>query len=230
MDEARIPPQFIKARRVATIPDVARGHKRVQHENRRRSPTLRARKKIGTRDVVRWKLCIDRTLPCNGSARPIGDYGRNFCAVRRGVIVLGGELLARRHIVIHFLTTARVQMMTRLKQIDRRAHEQIDTARRKAEELVVSTALCRRVLTSKSRTPRQSGVATFHTLSGRMRQIVFGQRKFFTQFGIKTSECGGEFAFNAFACREFLQSWERGNGIAKSDPNGRAPQWQPSLL
>src|SRR5882724_6783226 len=134
VDEARIPSQFIKARRVAAIPDMARGHERVQHENRRRPPALRARKEIGTRDVVRWKLRIDRTLPCNGSAAPIGDYGRNFGAVGHGVIVFGGELLARRHIMLHFFTTPRVQMVTRLKQIDRRAHDQIDTARGKTTQ------------------------------------------------------------------------------------------------
>src|SRR5260370_24728885 len=134
--EARIPTEFVKARGVTTIPDVACRHERGQHENRRRTPALRAWKKVGTGDVVCWKLCIDRTLPCNGSAGPIGDYGRNFCAVRHGVIVFGGELLARRHIVLHSLPTARVQMVTRLKQIYRPAHEQIETARGKTSQSV----------------------------------------------------------------------------------------------
>src|SRR6266487_6272260 len=134
--EARIPTEFVKARSVTTIPDVAGRHERVQHEDRRRSPASPARKKIGARDVVLGEICIDRAGPCDCGASPPAGYSRNFSAVWNGVKLLGRERLARRHVALHFLTTARVQMMTQLKQIYRRAHEQIDAARSKTPQPV----------------------------------------------------------------------------------------------
>src|SRR6266581_1636200 len=134
--EARIPTEFVKASSVTTIPDMAGRHECVQHEDGRRSPASPAQKKIGTRDVVGGKICIDRAGPCDYSATPSAGCSRNFSAVWNGVKLLGGERLARCHVALHFLATARMQMMTRLNQIYRRTHEQIDAARSKAPQRV----------------------------------------------------------------------------------------------
>src|SRR5436309_8597663 len=236
--EARVRTEFVKARSVKTIPDMARRHARVQHEDSRRSPASREWKKIGTRDVVRGKICIDRAGPCDCSASPSAGYSRNFSTVWNGVKLLGGERLARRHIALHFLTTARVQMMTRLKQIYRRAHEQIDAARSKTPQSVpVGFSTKHTKITKRNRgfLNRLFFVSfvilvvddmvrfLMHSLFWWMRKIVRCERKLFAQLRVQNFERAGQFVLDACARGRFSEIGKMRNRIAEGDPDRRAP-------
>src|SRR6266550_7612008 len=138
VDEARIPAEFVKTRSTAAIPNVTRGHERVQHEKRRCIPAVWAWEEIRARDIVGRKICNDRAAPGNCWAGSIADCTCNFSAVWHGVKILSCELFARRHITCHVIATPRVQPMARLEQIYRRAHKQIDAARGETPELASS--------------------------------------------------------------------------------------------
>src|SRR6266478_10132271 len=57
VDEARIPAEFVKTRSTAAIPNVTRGHERVQHENRRCIPAAWGWEEIRARGIVGGKIC-----------------------------------------------------------------------------------------------------------------------------------------------------------------------------
>src|SRR6266496_4109627 len=81
VDEAGIPTEFVKTRSTAAIPNVTRGHERVQHEHRRCTPAAWAWEEIRARDIVGRKICNDRAAPGNCWAGSIADCTCNFSAV-----------------------------------------------------------------------------------------------------------------------------------------------------
>src|SRR6266545_8263790 len=118
--EARIPTELIKARSVTTIPDVTRGHKRVQEKYRRCAGAFSARKKIRSRDIVSGECCLDWTAPCDGRATIPELFGK-IDVIRGDVIFRRGEPFASSQVMLHILTAAPVQPVPRLEEIHRRA-------------------------------------------------------------------------------------------------------------
>ena len=136
MDKACVPAQLIKSRGQAPIPDMRRGHERVQYENSRGAPTARRSEKICARDVVHGKFRFDWTGPRD--TRAISDSARKIAIAWRCVILVRGQFLALSQIPLHLLAAARMEPMTRLQQIHRCADNRIDRISRKAPDRATS--------------------------------------------------------------------------------------------
>jgi hypothetical protein len=87
-----------------------------------------------------------------------------------------------------------------MKPIDRCAEKRIDKCRSYAANFGAHRRVC----------SLQRGGILRHSraLSGRMRQIVRREAKFFVQFTAKIFESGSQFGFDSFARLRFLQPWK----------------------
>ena len=115
--------------------------------------------------------------------------------------------------MFHFLAAARVQSMTRLKEIHRRAHERINPGRCETTQCVSFGFTTKDTKITKWRriSPEEIFFVSFviivvnklpllsHAFPRRMRQIVQCEIKFFAEFGVKILKRGGQFLFDALA-------------------------------
>src|SRR6478672_11992880 len=148
------------------------------------------------------KICIDRARPCDCGTRLGVDWSGNFSIVRDGVKILDGELLACRHIVLHFLTTARVQMMTRLEQIEGGTHKRINSVCGETPKSVPvnRSATSKAFEVTGSWDGKRCGHSTtLHALSRRVRQVVRCQAKYLLQVRVEIFECRRQFGFDPLA-------------------------------
>ena len=153
--------------------------------------------------VVLGEICVDRAGPGDYGARFDIEWRRSLSAIWNGIKILGCELLARNHILLHFPTTACVQMMTRLKYINRGAHKEIEaTGCQASHHLSFGCTVKGRKITRWKRAflslfPFGSFVVfvvddmarfLMHSLSWWMREIVWRERKAFAQLGVQKFE------------------------------------------
>src|SRR5580704_9448914 len=150
----------------------------MQHEDGWRGSWMWAREKFGARDVVPLKFRLNRTAPSHRSPGWLRDRTGKIDIVRGGVILAWCKPLALDHVAFHRFRAVTVQSMTRLQQIHRRAHAEIDgQGSCAAEDSVFRVRL--------------------HALARRVRKIVRRQLKFLAQLRVDSLESSGQFRYNA---------------------------------
>ena len=107
VNKTSVPSKLVEMFCAAAVANTTGGHERMQQEHRRRAKTLSAPKEIRARDVIRWKLRLDRAAPSDGNPAVSECFSESRVAMS-GVIFFGGKALACAYVTLHLLATAPV--------------------------------------------------------------------------------------------------------------------------